>query len=545
MFQTLLTFTYHQRTLVIITYYYYMARKYRRKRGSQVYGNYSDETVKRCLKDVKRGKGQNKMARVHKIPKSTLSRKVRGLQTKRSGGQLALGVEFETKLVGILDELARWKVPVTSLDVRLIVKHALEEDGIRHKRFRENLPGPDWLRGFRKRHKLSLRTPDSVKVKRFTVSKEELEEYYANLKKTLDGVPPENIYNYDETSLNDDPLATKVIVRRGFGRVEKKTECERLGYSVMFSGNATGEYLPPMVIYKAESECVYTEWIKGGPKGACYGSTVTGWFNKRMFEQWFEKLFIPAVEKKDGPKVIIGDNLSSHLSINVITKCLAKNVRFTTLVPYSTHILQPLDVAVFGPLKKTWRLELDDWRIQCSSRYRLTKDNFPYRLKRLIGEYGNDMEKQQRSNALKQTLISGFRATGIYPFDPDKGLRTLPGKQSPTDTRSSLNSAVVKILKRHCKSTTQVKVKRGKKIAVPPGKTVTEDDLLDETWTCSGYRCGKVWKFDDNKWIVCDRDTCGRQYHLQCSGIRYKEEEYEQFTEKYILELSWTCKNCN
>ena len=76
-----------------------MARKYRRKRGSQVYGNYSDETVKRCLKDVKRGKGQNKMARVHKIPKSTLSRKVRGLQTKRSGGQLALGVEFETKLV--------------------------------------------------------------------------------------------------------------------------------------------------------------------------------------------------------------------------------------------------------------------------------------------------------------------------------------------------------------------------------------------------------------------------------------------------------------
>ena len=86
------------------------------------------------------------------------------------------------------------------------------------------------------------------------------------------------------------------------------------------------------------------------------------------------------------------------------------------------------------------------------------------------------METKWRSNIdllLLKTFFSGFKATGICPFDPDKALRTLPGKQSPTETRPSLNSVVVKILKRHCKSTEKVKVRRGKKIAVSAGQTVT------------------------------------------------------------------------
>jgi len=33
----------------------------------------------------------------------------------------------------------------------------------------------------------------------------------------------------------------------------------------------------------------------------------------------------------------------------------------------STHIMQPLDVSVFGPMKKRWRTILNDWKEECTA----------------------------------------------------------------------------------------------------------------------------------------------------------------------------------
>ena len=45
-------------------------------------------------------------------------------------------------------------------------------------------------------------------------------------------------------------------------------------YTVFFCASAESEYLPPMVIYKAVASNVYQRWIKGGPPGTLYGSTL-------------------------------------------------------------------------------------------------------------------------------------------------------------------------------------------------------------------------------------------------------------------------------
>ena len=62
----------------------------------------------------------------------------------------------------------------------------------------------------------------------------------------------------------------------------------------MFAGNAAGQYLPPMVVYKSESIC--REWVSGGgggggggPPNAFYEYTKNGWFNSRTFEICFFK----------------------------------------------------------------------------------------------------------------------------------------------------------------------------------------------------------------------------------------------------------------
>lgn len=93
---------------------------------------------------------------------------------------------------------------------------------------------------------------------------------------------------------------------------------------------------------------------RGGGEPFCTGCSKSGWFDSISFEDWFELTFLPNVRNLDGPKVIIGDNLSSHISLKVLKSCEDNNVRFICLPPNSTHLTQPLDVAFFAPLKRIW-----------------------------------------------------------------------------------------------------------------------------------------------------------------------------------------------
>ena len=148
-------------------------------------------------------------------------------------------------------------MPLTSFDIKCKVKGYLNRKGIRDARFKNNLPGQDWLNSFSMRHKLVNRCADNVKLVRAEISSEDLSTYFRNLEETLEGVPSRNIFNYDETNFTDDPGVSKIVCRRGSGRVEKKVQHSKSSVSVMFCGSARGTFVPPMVVYRAKN--VYTE----------------------------------------------------------------------------------------------------------------------------------------------------------------------------------------------------------------------------------------------------------------------------------------------
>lgn len=113
----------------------------------------------------------------------------------------------------------------------------------------------------------------------------------------------------------------------------------------MMCGNAIGEILPPYVVYKAKD--LWENWTLHGPKGCRYNATISGWFDAHIiFTDWFNKTLLRHPKKKPGKKVIIGDNLSSHLTPYVIDQCKKENFYFVCLPPNSTHLTQPLDVAL-------------------------------------------------------------------------------------------------------------------------------------------------------------------------------------------------------
>lgn len=79
------------------------------------------------------------------------------------------------------------------------------------------LPGPHWAYHFLKRHKKTLAKCNSTQINRnrAAVSPNDVHEYFNNLEKTLAGIPPENIFNYDETNVSDNGGKKKLLFKRG------------------------------------------------------------------------------------------------------------------------------------------------------------------------------------------------------------------------------------------------------------------------------------------------------------------------------------------
>lgn len=110
-----------------------------------------------------------------------------------------------------------------------------------------------------------------------------ISEYIDNLKTVLD-VPPNQIYNYDESNLTDedDPGRSRVICRRRCKYPERVMNSTKSSTSVMFCGNAAGNSLPPYIIYKAEN--LWSTWTENGSRGARYNRTKHGWLDGSTFE---------------------------------------------------------------------------------------------------------------------------------------------------------------------------------------------------------------------------------------------------------------------
>ena len=87
--------------------------------------------------------------------------------------------------------------------------------------------------------------------------------------------------------------------------------------------------------------------------------------------------------------------------------------------------MQPLDVAVFAPIKDKWKQVLRGWKLECdqndTSYATLPKKVFPSLLKATL-------EKDY-----SESIRSGFEATGLYPVSLDRALGKFPAERPNVD----------------------------------------------------------------------------------------------------------------
>jgi hypothetical protein len=192
-----------------------------------------------------------------------------------------------------------------------------------------------------------------------------------------------------------------------------------------------------------------------------------------LFEKWFVELALPRLKRSPGKKLIIGDNLASHISPNVIKLCKDNDISFVCLPPNSTDKLQPLDVGVFAPLKKSWRLVLSTFKKEYPKEVGIPKCVFPSLLKKLLDTCNPG-----------QYLAAAFDRCGLYPINPSRGMERIPSRDMEEDegtVRALLSATFGEKLEELRGVGDLEKKKRGKKVTTAPGLSFTEQLESDDS----------------------------------------------------------------
>jgi hypothetical protein len=91
--------------------------------------------------------------------------------------------------------------------------------------------------------------------------------------------------------------------------------------------------------------------------------------------QWISTRFEPLTRRTNGKnRLLIIDGYSSHLTARFLALYIIKSIDLCLLPPYTSHVTQPLNLSVFGPLKTYLGAELD--RIFRHSTSRITRVEF-------------------------------------------------------------------------------------------------------------------------------------------------------------------------
>nr|CAI5869015.1 unnamed protein product [Callosobruchus analis] len=202
------------------------------------------------------------------------------------------------------------------------------------------MAGEVWLRLYMKRHEiLSLRMPQATRIARATsFNKTDVELFFNNYSSLLDRchLEPKDIWNVDESGITTVQKPDRVIARRGQRQVSAMTSAERGSLvTIALEGNAIGSCIPPMFIFPRKR--VNDHFIRNGPAGSIGAANGSRWMQEDDFHLFVEHF---------------KNHVRPHTAVKSIHFCKKNGIVLLTFPPHCTHKLQPMDRAIFGPVKK-------------------------------------------------------------------------------------------------------------------------------------------------------------------------------------------------
>jgi hypothetical protein len=300
--------------------------------------------------------------------------------------------------------------------------------------------GESWCRSFLSRHSsISVRIPEVLDASRSMYTNPAVAQiHFDKLKsllyeKKLFG-DTTRIWNVDETGLTlGKTRGTKVLAARGSRRVWQKASTDTRHVSMIFAVSASGVKSNPVFLLPCKR--LPALFMKQMPRqdwaAMCTGS---GWIKTDSFLGWFRSwvAFLDThvrASNLEEEHLLIMDQHATHLSYELLTYAEQHHVILYYLPPHTTHYLQPVDVALFRPLKRAYH-EAEDQTLLYGRTATL------YDIPKLFLVAWNKA-------CIAKNIASGFRATGICPFDPDYVLRTLQQDSAAVDGNDAPGETLV------------------------------------------------------------------------------------------------------
>jgi len=226
--------------------------------------------------------------------------------------------------------------------------------------------GKNWVTKFVKRH-LELQ---SVFNRKLDYQRAECEDpqviglWFKLVQDTIlqYGVPEEDIYNFDETGFQMGVISTSKVVttseRRGRPRTVQPGNREWV--TSIEAINSKGWAIPPFVIFAGKMHQM--AWYQTGlPPTWKIAISENGWTNDELGFQWIQHFYQHTRHaSKSKWRLLIFDGYSSHQTAQFRQFCLDNHILTLCMPPHSSHILQPLDVSCFGPLKKAYGSQIEN-----------------------------------------------------------------------------------------------------------------------------------------------------------------------------------------
>ena len=376
---------------------------------------WSEESMRGAMNAVKEGlMGVNRAALEFAVPRTTLKDRISGrvIHGTNTGPKPYLSMEEEKELVDFLLKSSKMGYGKTRSQVMKIVEATMKKKGMEHCRI-----SAGWWAAFCKRWPiLSLRKGDSFSIAREKMtSRDVFDSYFKMLKETLEEYDlmdkPAQIYNCDESGMPLEHKLPKTISLKGTKKVRQVTSGNKTQITVLGCANAAGQTIPPMVVFSGKR--FNHELSEGEVPGTLYGMSDSGWMDSELFSNWFSNHFLKhAVSAR--PLMLILDGHSSHYTLELVKTAAEAGVVLFCLPPHTTADSQPLDTSCFGPLKIYWGEVCQAFMFANPGRA-VTKFLFS----KLFSEAWS-------KGMTISNICSGFRCTGIYPFDPSAILKKLP-----------------------------------------------------------------------------------------------------------------------
>ena len=167
---------------------------------------------------------------------------------------------------------------------------------------------------------------------------------------------------------------------------------------------ANGNAIPPCFIFPRvrfdEARMMH------GAASSCKGLVhPSGWMTSKNFLQVLQHFVLNSRCSPDHKVLLIMDNHESHLSLEAIDYAREHGIVILTLPPHTSNKLQPLDRAIFGPFKTYYNQGVNAWMLENPGRPITIYDLAPI------------MSTAWDRAATPVNIKSGFRSTGIHPFD--------------------------------------------------------------------------------------------------------------------------------